>query len=72
MRLTYRQFLALLTAKYHGSAALAFESSGRTRTLISLARRGYIEPQAPWRLTPEGHAAIDVATGNKQFEGESR
>lgn len=63
MRLTDRQFRALLTAKYHGSAALAFESSGRTRTLISLAGRGYIEPSAPWRLTQDGHAAINEATG---------
>lgn len=63
MRLTYRQFRALLAARYQGSAALAFDNP--KRTLISLVRRGYIEPSAPWRLTREGNDAIDIATGNK-------
>lgn len=70
MKLTYRQLRALLAAKYHGSAALAFDSP--ERTLKSLAGRGYIEPKAPWKLTPAGRAALDLATGRKQFEGESR
>lgn len=64
IRLTDRQFRALLSAKHKGSAALAFHKP--MRTLLSLARLGYIEPQAPWRLTPEGDAAIDLACGRNQ------
>lgn len=63
-RLTDHQFRALLSAKYHGSAA--FAPINPKRTLPSLARLGYIEPQPPWRLTPEGDAAIDRATGRNQ------
>ncbi|HWV44105.1 hypothetical protein [Pseudorhodoplanes sp.] len=64
VRLTDRQFRALLSAKHKGSAALAFHKP--MRTLLSLVRVGYIEHQAPWRLTPSGAAAIDRACGVNQ------
>ncbi len=61
VRLTHRQFRALLAAKFHGSAALVFDKP--KRTLLSLARLGYIEDRSPWRLTPAGAEAIHRACG---------